>query len=121
MRIMKQMEKLASQRKRRPSKLGRKRKKRLFEETRVGHFLKYEAPLEYNLIMDANGTLSAPSADLIEAISYASLNPLFKKPKFRRSLIEYRATGLYPGKPMKSNVKVEKYYIKIRKAQLIKT
>lgn len=118
---MKQMEKSVPQRKKRSSKLGRKRKKREFEETRVGHFLKYEAPLEYSLIMDANGTSSAPSADLIEAISYASLNPLFKKPKFRRSLIEYRTTGLYPGKPMKSSVNVEKYYIKIRKARLIKT
>lgn len=107
--------------KKHPSKLGRKRKKREFEETRVGHFLKYEAPLEYRLIMEANGNLSAPSADLIEAVGYSSLNPLFKKPKFRRSLMEYRQTGLYSGKPMKSNAKIEQYYIRVRKKQLQKT
>ena len=82
-------------------KTGRKKIKRLFEETRVGYYLKYEAPLEYGLIMEVAGARANPSADLIESIGYASLNILFKKPKFRRALIEYRKTGLYSGKPVK--------------------
>lgn len=101
-------------------KVGRKRIKRQFEETRVGYFLKLEAPLEYNLIMEVSGNVSAPSADLIEAIGYASLNLLFKKPKFRRALIEYRKSGLYAGDPKKSCVEKELYYISVRKHNMQK-
>ena len=68
-----------------------------------------------NLITEAIGASFAPSADLIEAVSYSSTNPLFKKNKFRRCLIEYRKTGLYSGQPRKSNANIERYYIKIRK------
>lgn len=72
-----------------------KRKKR-FEETRLGLMLKNEAQLEFRLIEKAYGQARAfePSADLIEAVSYASLNPLFRKCKFRAALIEYRKYGL---------------------------
>ncbi len=101
-------------------KVGRKRIKRQFDETRVGYFLKLEAPLEYNLIMEVSGNVSAPSADLIEAIGYASLNLLFKKPKFRRALIEYRKSGLYAGDPKKSCVEKELYYISVRKHNMQK-
>lgn len=96
-------------------KLGRKRKKRLFDETRVGHFLKHEAPVEYDLIIDVCGMKTPPSADFIETIGYASLNPLFRKPKFRKALIEYRKNGLYSGPPKKSNAEVELYYINVRR------
>ena len=90
--------------------------KRRFDQTSVGHFLKYEAPLEYQLLtqIDISG---APSADLIEQLGYASLNPLFKKPKFRRALLEYRQTGLYPKKPKDPGISTELYYIRIRKNQ----
>lgn len=91
----------------------RKRKTRLFEETRVGHYLKHEAPLEYSLIVGVNSRAIAPSADLIEAIGYASINPLFKKPKFRKALIDYRRNGLHTGQPKKSNAKLEMFYTKI--------
>lgn len=101
-------------------KVGRKRIKRQFDETRVGYFLRLEAPLEYNLIMEVSGTVSAPSADLIEAIGYASLNLLFKKPKFRRALIEYRKNGLYAGDPKKSCIEKELYYISVRKHNMQK-
>lgn len=67
--------------------------------------------------MDANGAISDPSADFIEAISYSSSNPLFKKIKFRRCLIEYRKYGLYCGRAIKTNANIELYYIKIRKSQ----
>jgi hypothetical protein len=69
--------------------------------------------------MNAVGVTDAPSADLIEAIGYGATNPLFRKPKFRRALIEYRKWGLCAGKPRKSNVNVELHYIKIRKATLL--
>lgn len=83
--------------------------------------LKHEAPLEYNLIVSANNmTTYPPAADLIEAISYSSDNPLFRKPKFRRCLIEYRKYGLYSGRPKKANANIELYYIKIRKAQQLR-
>lgn len=98
----------------------RKRKKRLFDETRVGHFLKHEAPLEYGLIMEAGGGVGAPSADLIEAIGYASINPLFKKPKFRRALIDYRKNGLHTGQPKKSNAKLELFYSQMRRRNMQK-
>lgn len=117
-------EKLIKQNKKKRKKprreVGRKRIKRQFDETRVGYFLRLEAPLEYNLIMEVSGTVSAPSADLIEAIGYASLNLLFKKPKFRRALIEYRKNGLYAGDPKKSCVEKELYYISVRKHNMQK-
>ncbi len=101
-------------------KLGRKRKKRLFDETRVGYFLKHEAPVEYGLIIDVCGSQTPPSADFIETIGYASLNPLFRKPKFRKALIEYRKYGLYSGPPKKSKAEIELYYINVRRNSIKK-
>nr|DAP24436.1 MAG TPA: hypothetical protein [Caudoviricetes sp.] len=96
---------------------GRKRIKRKFEETRVGHFLKYEAPVEYLLIMNAMKFMrnQSPPAELIESVSYGSCNPLFKKCKFRNALIEYRKHGLHSGNPMLTSTNTEIYYSKIRK------
>lgn len=67
-----------------------------------------------------NMAISPPTADFIEAISYSSDNPLFRKPKFRRCLIEYRKHGLYSGRPVKSNASIELYYIRIRKTQQLR-
>lgn len=107
-----------SKKKKATRKTGRKKIKRLFEDTRVGYFLKNEAPIEYGLIMDVTGKIATPSADLIEAIGYASLNPLFKKPKFRRALIEYRKTGLYPGTPKTNCRDPETYFRRLRKQNM---
>lgn len=93
-------------------KRGRKRKRRAFEETKLGFLLKHEAPLEYRLIMEVNGRM--PTAELIEAIGYASINLLFRKPKFRRALIEYRRRGLYV-KPKKCRPNAESYYASVYK------
>jgi hypothetical protein len=79
----------------------------------VGHLLKYEAPLEFKLIVDSAGL--EPSADFIEAVSYASTNPLFRKTKFRRCLIDYRKHGLDSVIPVKDDVRVELYYIRLRR------
>ena len=102
------------------NRLGRKRKKRKFDQTRVGHLLKYEAPDEYALILSVYSLQAAPSADLIEAIGYSSSNALFKKPKFRRALIEYRRFGLYCGEPREDGEHIERYYKRIHKNTLIK-
>lgn len=91
----------------------RKLKRREFYETRLGHFILHEAPLEYDLIMDACGN-KEPNADFIEAISYASLNPLFRKAKFRRALIEYRKLGCHTHHPKRTSAKTEMMYHKMR-------
>jgi len=72
--------------------------------------------LEYDIIFNQICGRGAPTADLIEQVGYSSLNPLFKKPKFRRALIEYRKYGLYCGKPISSDAKTEMYYIQLRRA-----
>jgi hypothetical protein len=99
-------------------KCGRKKTKRPFDETRVGYFLKREAPVEYRLIMNSINFQAAPSAALIEEIGYASDNPLFKKPKFRRSLISYRKKGLDSKISRKPTVQTELFYIRIRQNRL---
>lgn len=98
-----------------PQKRGRKRKRRDFDETRIGFFLKHEAPVEYDLLMNKLCNNRAPTADLIEQVGYASLNPLFKKTKFRRALIEYRKYGLYSGKPVTTDPETELFYIQLRR------
>ena len=74
-------------------KLGRKKKKRRYEETKLGNLLRYAAPLEYHLITQAFP--NAPSANLIEHLGYMSLNPVFRSEGFRRAFVEYRLHGLY--------------------------
>ena len=71
--------------------------------------------------MEAWGTTSAPPADMIEAIGYASLNFLFRKPKFRKALIEYRKHGLCELNPRKAPSKeTEERYVLIRKNNIDK-
>lgn len=57
------------------------RKKRHFDETKLGFFLKYEAPIEYELIMASTpkGVFPEPTMKIIEAITLASPNPVFQK------------------------------------------
>lgn len=110
-----QMERKNLHKRKRRKRKGRKRIKRAFDGTRIGHFLKHEAPLEYKLITDTCNSTCGPPADLIETIGYSSTNPLFRKEKFRKCLIEYRKYGVYCGKPVKSSSNVELYYMRIRK------
>lgn len=97
-------------------KRGAPRKKRKFEETPVGFLIMHEAPLEFQLIKEAIGE-HVPHPDFIERIGYASLNPLFRKPKFRRALKTYREFGIYSGVPKKTSPKIQLFYIKLRKNQ----
>lgn len=74
---------------------GRAPRLKAFDEVRLGHLMKYRAPIEYALIMEACTSWRGPDADLIESISYASTNPFFRSVLFRRALIDYRIHGLY--------------------------
>lgn len=110
---------------RKPKKRGRKRKRRIrktsgpkpahraFYEVRLGYFIQHEAPLEYNIIMEVSGN-SDPTPDLVEAIGYASLNPLFRKSKYRKALMEYREKGCH-GRPKRSSVEIELLYAERRR------
>lgn len=77
------------------------RKQRQFEQTRLGFFLKYEAPIEYELIMRSTpqSAFPKPSIHLIETIAIASHNPVFKKNKYFKYLQEYKDKGLYMKEP----------------------
>lgn len=101
------------------SRLGRpkgSRKKRRFEQTRLGFFLMYETPAEYSLIMQATapGLFPAPSADLIGVVAAASTDPAFGKPKFARYLSEYRKWGIFPKRAKKMTPVREAYYVRLR-------
>lgn len=74
---------------------GRAPRRKAFEEVRLGHLMKYRAPLEYALVMESCTKWKGPDADLIESISYASTNPFFRSVLFRRALIDYRIHGLH--------------------------
>lgn len=92
-----------------------------FDQTRIGFLLKHEAPVEYRLLMEVTEFLKlrAPSCTLIEAMSYASNDPFFKKTKFRRSFIEYWKYGLRPPKAIHTSAAKELYYIRLRKKKYL--
>ena len=75
--------------------LNSKQKKDIekFEKTRLGWLLKYDAPIEYRVIMDATKS-GLPTAEMVELVSYTSLNPIFRTAQFRYALIDYRLYGL---------------------------
>jgi hypothetical protein len=99
-------------------KVGRPKgyKLKKFDETRIGFLLKHETPIEYRMLMDVAEfmKLRAPSANLIEAFAYSSSDPLFRKEKFWRALIEYRKCGCRPKMALKTSVSKELYYIHLR-------
>lgn len=111
-----QSEPIVQKPKKRQKKRGPKKRKSPFEETLVGFYLQMEAPLEYRILIDAMGAGKPPTADMIEMVGYASSNPLFKKVKFRKALIEYRKSGLFCRyrKRRKSTPEKELYYMKFR-------
>ena len=88
------------------------KQRRKFNETHIGYLLEHITPLEYRLILEAGGV--APPPDLIEALSYSSLDPFFRTDEFRQALMEYRKTGLRPFKALKPNANKELYYIRLR-------
>lgn len=104
-------------RKRKP---GRKKIRRRFEDTFIGRLLQYQAPDEYALIK-ASSEGRKPPADLIEFISYGSMNPLFRTVIFRKALIKYRNEGLYVKNYDPMRVGAEKKYLLIQHYRMKKT
>ena len=90
------------------------KKIRKFEETKLGFFLKYEAPIEYELIMRSTplSPHPKPSIHLIETIAIASHNPVFEKNKYFKYLQLYKETGLNV-EPKKLTPKRQEYYEKL--------
>jgi len=58
--------------------------------------------------------LRAPSAELIEAIGYASGDEAFRKARFWRCLQNYKRWGVRPPKTASTNVKRELFYVRQR-------
>lgn len=78
--------------------------------------MQHTVPIEYDLLMGAAKAIGqpAPTADMIEAISYMSNEPVFSQTRFRLALIEYRQYGLRPPRAITTNVDKELYYIRLR-------
>lgn len=95
-------------------------KKYSFEQTRLGFLLKYEMPVVYDIVMEQckNQPFPHPSPQVIELVSRASKDPTYRKPKFRRCMDEYIATGICckRAKILTPNLKV--YYESIRKKKM---
>lgn len=84
-------------------KLKKQKVKRRFEETRLGFYIKYNAPVEYELIISItpNKKNPEPKTNVIEAIAAASNNPVLQSQKFFTYLDDYKKDKLYSDKVMK--------------------
>lgn len=91
-------------------------KKFKFEETKLGFLLKYETPLEYELIINSIpfNPFPEPPIEVIEIVTRASKDPTFKKGKFFRYLEEYRIHGLCCRRAKKLTPERMFYYESIR-------
>lgn len=74
-----------------------------FDMTRLGYMLKTKANLEYNLIMSITKSGYMPLADVIETLSYSSINPVFRSVAFRKALIAYRTQKNFGGRRANSD------------------
>lgn len=98
------------------------KKKRQFEETKLGFLLKYEAPIEYELIMSSTpkSIFPEPSIKVIEAITLASPNPVFQKNKFFRYLEDYKKNKLFCIRAKILTAKRKIFYERIQMNQIKK-
>lgn len=90
----------------RQGKTGRpvgSKQRRRFEETKLGFVIKYEAPTEYDIIMSSckKGAFPEPDVEVIEIVANASIDPLFKKPRFWRYFDLYKKEGCFAPRAMK--------------------
>lgn len=104
-------------------KAGRPRgtyKRYLFEETKLGFFLKYEVPEVYQLIMQSlpPGKHRAPPPPLIRVVCSASKDPSLRKPKFRRYLELYERDGLYCRRATRMTPEKKPFYDEMRRHKL---
>lgn len=89
------------------------KKKFHFSQTRLGFMMKYETPLEYNILMkkaDVSNYFYEPPIAQIKLLASASEDPSFKKPKFKKYLEEYEKDGLCCGRPKILTEKRRIYY-----------
>ncbi len=91
-----------------------------FEQTRLGFFLRYEAPVVYALIreMTPPGYFFEPPYLLIKILCAASGDPVFRKAKFHRYLEEYLDNGLFCRTPKKPTPTRVAYYERLRTARM---
>lgn len=106
-----------------PGKAGRPRgtyKRYLFEETKLGFFLKYEVPEVYQLIMQSlpPGKHRAPPPPLIRVVCSASKDPSLRKPKFQRYLALYERDGLYCRRATRMTPEKKPFYDEMRRRKL---
>lgn len=109
----------------RPGKSGRPKgtyKRYLFEETKLGFFLKYEVPEVFQLIMQSlpAGRHRAPPLPLIRIVCAASKDPSLRKPKFRRYMELYERDGLYCRRATVMTPAKKPFYDEMRRRKLEK-
>ena len=92
----------------------------MFEQTKLGFFLKYEVPVVFQIIMNqSNKSLFyEPNFNLVRAICSASKDTSLNKAKFQRYLAEYEQKGLYCNVGQRMTPVKMAYYERIRRAKL---
>lgn len=84
--------------------------------------LKYETPVEFDLIINSvsysYNPFPEPSVEVIEIIAKTSRDPSFKKKKFFRYLEEYKKYGLCCKRGKKLTPERQAYYESIRDKKL---
>lgn len=82
--------------------------------------LKYETPLEYNIIIQSTPKTAfmKPDVEIIEAVCTASDDESFDKPKFKKYLEEYREHGIHCDRPKILTPDREIYYNKLRRNKI---
>lgn len=95
-------------------------KRYLFEQTKLGFFLKYEVPEVFQLIMQSlpPGKHRAPPLPLVRIVCAASRDPSLKKAKFRRYMELYEREGLYCHRATVMTPQKKVFYDKMRRHKL---
>ncbi len=95
-------------------------KRFLFEETRLGFFLKYEVPVVFDIIMNLTppGVIKEPPYLLVWTVCRNSKDVSFGKRKFWRYLEEYKRVGLCCRRPKRLTPERKRYYEGIRRRKL---
>ena len=95
-------------------------KRYLFEETKLGFFLKYEVPEVFQLIMQSlpPGKHRAPPPPLVRMVCAASRDPSLGKAKFARYLERYEREGLYCHRATRMTAAKKPFYDEMRRHKL---
>ena len=77
-----------------------------FDDTPLGYFLKHECPEEWEIVKELCNTRSGVNPYLIDTIMRTSGNEIFKTPRFRRAIADYKKHGLKTT-PVEQNLEYE--------------